>query len=151
MFELGSHVIEIRVRLLGRPDEVTSVVAHHGRQTDELNDSTVAIFRYPRAIDIVHGATLRPKAGAHRRIEVRGTNGIIALGPIEPPAIHLDLARPVQDYAASRRNVPMLAYRRYVEDFRVFAKVIRGEQPLPETHKHQLAVQEALLKASGMA
>jgi hypothetical protein len=39
---------------------------------------------------------------------------------------------------------------RYAEEFRDLARAIRGEEPLAWGHEHDLAVQETLLRASGM-
>ena len=42
MFEQGSHLVDVIVRLLGRPKEVTPFTRHHGAFADKLNDNNVA-------------------------------------------------------------------------------------------------------------
>ncbi|MDZ7638502.1 MAG: hypothetical protein U5J83_09680 [Bryobacterales bacterium] len=75
---------------------------------------------------------------------------MIALEPIEQPRIEIDLAQSHGEYAAGRRVVPMPEYRRYVDDFRKLAAAVSGEAALPTSLDHELAVQETLLRASGM-
>ncbi len=40
MFELGCHLIDVIVRMLGRPRAITPVLHHHGRMDDTLADNT---------------------------------------------------------------------------------------------------------------
>jgi predicted dehydrogenase len=151
MFELGAHVIEVMVRILGAPAEVTSTLAHHGGQKDSLNDNTLAVFRFPSALGMVRGSTLQPRAGRHRRIEVRGTNGVITLQPIEPHAVQIDFAAKVGSYEPGRREISLPAYTRYAEDFVNFTQAIQGRGQLPVSLDHEIAVQNTLLRACGMS
>ena len=107
MFELGSHLIDVVVRLLGRPDKVTPFLKHHGKFDDLLKDNTVAVFEYPKALAIIQTATLQPGSGAHRGIEILGTNGTAVVRPVEPAVIHIDLAKAAGPYKEKSQNVPV--------------------------------------------
>ena len=65
MFELGSHMIEAIVRLLGKPTKVTPFLFTHGRFNDSFIDNSVAIFEYPRAIASVYSAAFQQRYGIY--------------------------------------------------------------------------------------
>lgn len=147
MFELGSHLVDIVVRLLGRPEKVTSFLKHDGRFDDLLKDNTVAIFEYPKAMAIIQTATLQPNSGAHRAIEVLGTNGTAVVRPVEPAVVHIDLAQPAGPYKEKTQNVPVPTYTRYIADLEEFAAAIRGQKSLTVDLKQETLIQETLLRA----
>jgi predicted dehydrogenase len=150
MFELGAHLVDAVVRLMGKPADVAPFLREHGPQRDGLKDNTVAVFAYERALAMVQSAALHPGAFAHRAFEILGTNGTAVLRPIEPPSLQIDLASAAGPYKAGTNKVAMPAYRRYVEDFANFAAAIRGAATLPVKLQDELIVHEALLAASEM-
>ncbi|MFN0105011.1 MAG: Gfo/Idh/MocA family protein [Bryobacteraceae bacterium] len=150
MFELGGHVLDPVVRLLGRPRRVTPFLNKHGKFNDTLNDNTAAVLEFDSAIAILHGSNLQPNSGRYRAFEVHGSNGVIIVNPIEPPAVTVDLAKPAGPFKAGSQQVPVPPYKRYVDDFIDLAAAIRGESKLRVTYDDDLLVQEILLRASGM-
>lgn len=150
LFELGCHLIDPMVRLLGRPERVIPVLKHHGRHSDHLADNTVAVFEFPGALGVISSATLQPGAGRHRAFEIFGTNGTAVVRPVEPPSLAIDLAEAAGPYKAGPQSVPMPRYERYVDDFVELAAAVRGEKALGVTPAEDLLVQEALVRASGM-
>jgi predicted dehydrogenase len=143
MFELGSHLIDAITRLMGRPEKVTPFLRKHGKFDDNLNDNTVAVLEYPKALAIVSTATLQPHANPHRMLEIMGTSGAAIVHPIEPPALEIDVG-------SKPETVPMPSYRRYVDDFVELAAAIREGKPLAVTPQEDLLVEETLLRAAGM-
>jgi predicted dehydrogenase len=150
LFELGSHLIDPVVRLLGRPGKVTSFLKNHGGPNDALADNTVAVFEYPKTLAIVSSATLQSGAGAHRFFEVQGTNGTALVKPIEPPKLQIDLANAAGPYAKGIQNVPMPEYKRYAPELAELARCARSGQPLSVTPEEDLLVQETLMRACEM-
>ena len=150
MLELGCHLIDPLIRLMGRPDRVTPFLKRSGVADDDLADNTLAVFEFGGAMGVITGATMQPNAGRHRSFEILGTNGTATMRPIEQPELVFDLAEARGGYVAGRTQVKMPAYRRYVGDFAVLAEAVRGERPLPFTAAEDLLVQEAVLGASGM-
>jgi predicted dehydrogenase len=150
MFELGSHMIEAIVRLLGKPTKVTPFLFTHGRFNDSFIDNSVAIFEYPRAIASVFSATFQPNSGAYRALEVLGTNGTATIRPIEPPTLELDLAKEAGPYKAGMNKLNWPKWERFAGDFTELAAAVRGQAQLCATPEDDLAVQETLLLASGM-
>lgn len=150
MFELGSHVIDPVVRLLGRPEKVTSFLNHHGDEDDRLADNTVAVLEFSKTLAIITSATMQPGAGAHRFFEILGANGSALVKPIEQPVLHVDLAKAAGPYAAKAQMITFPPYKRYVAELVELAQAIRQARPLVVTPQEDLAVQEALLRACEM-
>lgn len=143
MFELGCHLIDPLVRLLGRPDRVTPVLRKHGGYQDDLVDNTMAIFEYPRALATITSASMHPGAGPLRSFEILGTKGTAVVRPLEPPELTFHLA-------AGPQKQPLPEYRRYVEEFVALAAAIRDGKPLVTSPEQELLVQETLLRACDM-
>lgn len=150
MFELGAHLIDATIRLLGEPISVTPLLRKHGRFADDLKDNNVAVFEFGRASAVIFNSTLQPNAGRQRVFEVFGTNGSATLQPIEPPVLRIELAKPAGPYRAGANAVALPAYARYAADIADLAAVVRGERSLPVTLDEELRVHRWLLRASGM-
>ena len=180
LFELGSHLIDAVVRLMGRPSAIHSVLKTHGdfRPSDKMGtgtsrppgsplqsptgsepvpilsdnfaDNTVAVFEFPRAIGIISSATLQPNSNQYRSFEVFGTGGTAVVRPIEPPSLSIDLSKPAGPYHAGTNQVKLPEYRRYIADFAALARAVRDGQPLHVTPEEDLLVHEVLIRASGM-
>jgi predicted dehydrogenase len=151
MFELGCHLTDALVRLLGRPQRISPTLASHAAAQDGLADNTVAVFEYPRALAVIMINLQHPGAGPGRFFEVVGTNGTATLRPIEPPALSLDLAKPAGPYKKGAQAVALPRYQRYVPEFADLADAVRSNRPLAVTPETDLIVQECVLKACGMA
>jgi predicted dehydrogenase len=150
MFDLGSHLVDATVRLLGRPKSVTPFIRHHGRFEDSLNDNNVAVLEFDRAQAVLVNTALHVGATPPRSFEVLGTKGCALLQPIEPPALKLELAEAAGPYQKGPQSVPMPAYQRYAGDFAELAAAVRAEKSLSVSLDEELLVAETLLKVSGM-
>ena len=49
MFELGCHVIDLVVGVLGKPRACTPFARHSAQLDDGLADNMLAVFEYPKA------------------------------------------------------------------------------------------------------
>ena len=150
MLELGCHLIDMIVLLLGAPAKVTPFIRHDGPQDDSLADNTLAVFEYPHALVTVQCAAMEPDAFATRQFKVAGANGTIVLNPLEPPAARLALSKPAGGYEKGSHAVQFDDVERHVRDFADFAACIRGERTFAYTKEHDLLVQKTVLQASGM-
>jgi peptidyl-prolyl cis-trans isomerase A (cyclophilin A) len=150
MFELGPHLCDIVVRLLGRPVRVTPFLRHDGAFADKFKDNTAAVLEFPNAMAVLTSATLQPYSFPHRTLEVFGTNGNAVVRPIEPPALEIELAQAAGPYHVGRQTIPLPKYERYIDDINLLARTVRGEATLGVTLDEELAIQETLLRASGM-
>lgn len=149
MFELGSHLVDAVVRLLGRPKSVTPFVRHHAQLNDELKDNNVAVLEFDRALAVITNTAMQATGNPARAFEVLGTNGSAILQPIEPPTLKMELARAAGPYQRGSQTIP-LPYRRYEADFVELAAAVRGERVLSVSLDEELVIQETLLKASDM-
>lgn len=150
MFELGCHLIDPMVRLMGRPLQITPFLRSHGPLRDKLADNNVAVFEWKKALGVIMSSTLQPGAGPHRSFEIFGRKGAAVLKPIEPPVLTLDLQEPAGEFRPGSHQMQLPPFQRYVADFDDLARCVRSGQPLPITPEEELLVQEALLRASGM-
>lgn len=151
MFELGGHVIDAVVNLMGRPAKVTAHRRTSSPLNDGLADNQLAVLEYPKATVTVRIALVEIEGGARRQFVVCGTKGTFDIRPLEPPQARLALDAPRGDYKKGYQDVkfPRVGGR-YDGEFADLAKVIRGEKKFGFSSAHDLAVQETLLLASGM-
>jgi predicted dehydrogenase len=143
MFELAGHLIDPMVRLLGKPLRVTSFLQEQGSFRDGMKDNAVAVMEWPHALGVIVSTSLEAGASPRRSFEILGTKGTAVVRPVEPPTLYVESG-------AGKRTPPMPVYKRYVDDFRDFAAAIREGRGMQVTAAEELAVQETLLRASGM-
>ena len=151
MFELGGHVIDAVVNIMGRPTKVTA----HSRRSwlfdDGLADNQLAVLEYPKATVTVRIALVEIEGGARRQFVLCGTKGTFDIRPLEPPQARLALDEARGGYKKGYQDLkfPRVGGR-YDGDFADLAKVIRGEKALGFSAEHDRVVQETLLLASGL-
>ena len=151
MFELGGHVIDPIARLMGRPRKVTATLQKDSPAPDNLNDNTLAVLEWDKAIATVHSCNLQPGYGRYRSFEIYGANGSAIVNPIEPPALKIDLAKAAGPFTKGTQTIPQAPYRRFVADFADLAAAIRTPHTLSIPLDQELLVEETLLRCSGMA
>jgi len=149
MMELGCHLIDMIVLLLGEPDKVTSFLRHDTDIDDTLADNTLAILEYDRAMVTVESGAREPNAFAGRRFKVAGTRGAFTLLPLEPPTGTLSLREAHGDFGKGITQVPFTNLPRHVADLADLAACIRGEATFGYSSSHDFAVQRTLLRACG--
>lgn len=151
LFELGSHLIDASVRLLGKPLRTQSTLRRHGPFEDTLKDNNVVVMEYERATVVLVNTALQTASTPARSFEVLGRRGTATLQPIEPPTLAVDLTQAAGPYRSGAQKVEMPAYRRYEGDFVELAAAVRGERPLTASLDQELLVAETLLQVSEMA
>jgi predicted dehydrogenase len=150
MFELGCHLIDAVVTLLGPPQQVTAVGRHSGAFADELLDNQLATLTYANAIVTVRSSLVEVAGNARRQFVVCGEGGTVDIRPLEPPSLRLALAQARGEFKKGYQDVTVPSRPRYEADFADLARVIRGEKAFAWTQAHDLAVQETILQASGL-
>lgn len=151
MFELGCHVIDLVIGILGKPREVHPFVLHSSRLDDQLADNMLAVLTYPRVTATVRSTALEVEGFERRHLVVCGTEGTFHIQPLDNPAARLALASGRPAYRKGSQDIRFPKYERYVDDAADMAKIIRGEKAADYSPEHDLAVQETLLKACGVA
>lgn len=150
MFELGCHLIDLVVGILGEPTSVYVSSKHSSKIEDSLQDNMLAVLEYPRASATVKSSCLEVDGGNRRHLVVCGTEGTFHIEPLDNPKVRLILDRPRGPYRKGEQTIELPKYTRYVDDALEMAQAIRGEKKFPYSCAHDLAVQRTVLKASGL-
>ncbi len=150
MFEIGCHVIDAMVRVLGPPSKVTS----HGRKThpkkDPLQDNQLAVFDYPNAVASVRSALIEYEGFRRRQFTVCGEYGTFDLRPLGGNTFRLALEKPHEGYKTGYQDLTLeTGPGIFVSAFLDLAAVVRNEKENDYGLDHELAVHRAMLLASG--
>jgi predicted dehydrogenase len=150
MFELGCHLIDPLLHLMGEPHTVTGYLKQTRPEQDSLYDNTLAVFDFGIATATIRSAVVEVEGGGRRQFVVCGDRGTVAIQPLEPPSLELTLSQPQGNFQRGRQRVTLNTSRgRYYGAWLDLARVIRGEKSHDFSHAHDLAVQAALLRACG--
>jgi predicted dehydrogenase len=150
MFELGCHVIDLVIGVLGKPSRIHAIPRHSGPQSDGLLDNMLAVFEYPKATASVKSSAVEYDGGSRRHFVVCGTAGTFHIQPLDSPAIRLTLDRARGDYKKGAQDIALPKFTRYIADAADMARILRGEKETDFPYSHDLAVQESVLRASGV-
>jgi predicted dehydrogenase len=150
MFELGCHLIDLVVKLLGVPDKVTPFPRHSSSAPDGLLDNMFAVLEYPRATASVRSSVIEIEGGERRHLTVCGTEGTFHIQPLDNPSVKVSLSQPRGSYVKGTQQIELPKYSRYVADARDMAQIIRGEKTSEYTVEHDLAVQTTVFQACGL-
>jgi predicted dehydrogenase len=150
MFELGGHMIDRVIAFLGRPTRVQHWLRHDTSVGDTLNDNTLAVFEYPKALAIIVSSARSAAANQQRSLEIMGTDGSMMIQPMEPaPVLRVFLRSARGPYKSGSQEMRLPPQPRYIKDFEELAVAIRSGEPLKYSWDHELLLQETLLRASG--
>jgi predicted dehydrogenase len=150
MFELGCHILDLVIGVLGKPDGVTAFATRSAPLDDGLADNMLAVLTYPRAIATVKSSAVEVDGGSRRHFVVCGTEGTFHIQPLDNPSARVTLSQPRGDYRRSMQEVTFPKYVRYMDDAADMARIIRGEKPTDFPYDHDLTVQTTLLQACGL-
>ncbi|WP_020475632.1 Gfo/Idh/MocA family protein [Zavarzinella formosa] len=150
MFELGCHVMDLVIGIMGKPDEVTPFARHTSKLDDKLMDNMLAVLAYPKATATVKASAIEVEGGDRRHLVVCGTEGTFHIQPLDNPSVKVALSQARGEYKKGYQDIRLPKYLRYVDDAADMARIIRGEKSSDFTYEHDLMVQETLLKACGV-
>lgn len=153
LYDLGGHMLDQIVWLLGRPNSVSRVLRNDA--TPELpaySDNTVAVLEFDHALAILDLAAMETRPTA-RRFEVYGTQGSAILEPFDPVrTIRLALEQATGAYNAGEQTFTLPDVSRqafYERELAAFVAVVHGERPSDRSPEHELLVQQTLLRTTG--
>lgn len=153
-FEMAGHVIDMMVAILGKPESISPCLAHHhAGEPVGFIDNGVAVFGYPRAWGVI-GVPALETVPHQRRIEVFGTGGAVVIPHLGSGHLANKNVQPVEVCSAGGaewKRIELPAATLQIRDLREFAAVVGGRKEPEFSLDHDLVVQEALLKACGMA
>ena len=155
MFNLGCHLIDFVVTLMGRPTGVTPFLKSTADQPDRIKNNCVAIMEYPHATATIRSCSMEADGLAGRQLKVCGTKGSVELRPLEHYDNRALLMNVVfkednEEYKAGIHTLEFGPTRdRYENELADFARFVRGEAKNPYSCEHDCLVEEVLLAASG--
>lgn len=150
MFELGCHIMDLTIGVLGKPQKVTSISRHSSPIKDKLVDNMLAILEYQSAIATVKTTAQEVDGFARRHFVVCGTEGTFHIQPLDNPKARVTFSKSRGKYKKGYQDIEFPKYRRYVDDAVDMAKILRGEKESDFSYEHDFVVQETLLKASNL-
>lgn len=150
MFELGCHVIDLVIGVLGRPDAVRPYARRSGPRDDGLVDNMLAVLEYPKALASVKASALEVEGGSRRHLVVCGRGGTVQVQPLDSPRVVYSLDRDRGEYKQGTHEIDFDKFTRYTADAADMAGILRGEKECDFPYTHDLAVQETVLLASGV-
>lgn len=155
MFNLGCHLIDLVVAIMGRPSGVTPFLKSAPGSPDRIKNNGLTIIEYPHATATLRACSMEVDGLSRRRFKLCGTNGSVELCPLErfdgkPLQMNLVLKNDIPGYAAGAHTVDFGIIRdRYEEQLVELAKMVNGEMNNPYTYEHDYLVQEVVMAAAG--
>lgn len=150
LFELGGHITDLTIGILGKPEKVTPFIQHVSPLDDRLKDNMLAVLSYPHAIATVKSSAVEVEGKKRRHLVICGTEGTFHIQPLDRPSVRLSLSKVRGQYQAGVQEVKVPKAMRYVNETAEMARVIRGEQAPIFSYDHDLVVQTTLLQACGL-
>jgi len=155
MFNLGCHLIDLVVTIMGRPTGVTPFLKSAPGYPERIKNNCLAILEYPCATATIRACSKEIDGLPRRRFKLCGTNGSVELCPIErfdgqPLLMNMVLKDAIPGYATGTHTVDFGVVRdRYEDQLSELVKIVNGDMSNPYTYEHDYLVQNVLMAASG--
>lgn len=149
LFELGCHIIDAAMTILGKPASVNAFSTPVG--TDGVQDNQMAVLKYAKATAVIRCNHTDPFGGPRRRFNVTGTDGAFEIVPLESGKVNLSITKAHGTYKKGAQSFQLdVPKDRYAAEFVDLAKVVRDEKKLAWDAAHDIAVHETVLRAAGV-
>ena len=154
MYILGSHMVDLIVYMLGKPDKVHSFLKHTGLDGVDLEDNNLAVLEYEKALARIYISSVEVNGYGRRQFVVSGSKGTVQIQPIENPCRMWISDTEIADrtYAERKVDIPIVedaVNARYDDMMKDFYSYIVGEKQNPFSYAHDYAVQEVLSEIVG--
>ena len=154
MYILGSHLVDLIVYILGKPQKVHAYLKHTGLDGIDFPDNNLAVLEYEKALARVFVSSVEVNGFGRRQLMVSGSKGTVNICPLERPITmtYSDTAIANAAYEDRKILIPFednTAGGRYDEMMQDFYAYIKGTKQNPFTYAHEYAVQEVLAEVVG--
>lgn len=158
MFNLGCHLIDYIISVMGEPEKVASFLTSTADVHPDTMNNTMAVLQYPHAFAQIQICSKHLCGNSsHRRVLIEGTNGWLAIQPMEcfAPAsleMQLQLREARGGMPADSRTVikfPPLEDR-YLEQLRELGEVVVNGQTPEYSYQHDYLVHKTTLQAASI-
>lgn len=151
MFELGCHMVDAVVTILGRPESVSAFSTPSRGPADTTPDNQLAVLKYPKATATLRCNHADPFGGPRRMFSVTGTRGTFHIQPMESGRITLSLSQAAGPYEKGTQTVTLeIPKGRYRGEFVDMAAALNSETTFAWDAEHDIAVHDTALRASGL-
>ncbi len=149
MYILGSHLVDLIVYILGKPEKVTSFLKHSKLDGIDFADNNLAVLEYEKALARVFVSSVEVNGYGRRQLVVSGSKGTVNICPLERPITmtYSDTVIADATYQDRKIFIPFedhTATGRYDQMMRDFYAYIKGTKENPFTYEHDYAVQQVL-------
>ena len=151
MYIFGCHLIDLIVKIQGKPREVVPFISQSGKGDINFSDNSCAALLYDKGTSFVRTSSVEVNGWERRQFVINGSLGSIEIKPIEGPM------RAIESYAGETK--PWSSFHtditlekqahRYDNMLIDLANMIRGTGENPYTYEHDLYVHKATLAACG--
>lgn len=154
MYIFGSHLLDLVIRILGKPEKVHTFYKQSGLDGVAQPDQGLAVLEYPRAMAKIYTSAVEVNGFGRRQLMVSGSKGTVDIVPLERPCrmtwSDRQLATQVHDDRKVEIPVEDLPREsRYDEEFRCFHDYVTGAKKDPWSYEHNYLVQEVLTQIVG--
>ena len=153
MYIFGSHLIDLIVYLMGKPNRVMSSLRSSGKDGVDSVDLSAAILEYDHALAQVFSSSVQVDGHEQRRFTVDGSLGTVHINPMEGP-FQMTFA-PQHDGKTTLHNAqsvelsPQEGWHRYDDMMIAFHDYVLGIRENPFSYAHDMAVHEVIDEAVG--
>lgn len=154
MYILGSHMVDLIVYILGKPDNVTSFMKHTELDGIDFADNNLAVLEYKKALARIYISSVEVNGWGRRQFVVSGSKGTINIMPIENNCTmtYADTVLSSNPYEDMKKTIDIKDVPkecRYDEMMHEFYCYITGAKANPFTYEHDYLVQNVLSEIVG--
>ena len=154
MYIFGSHLLDLVIRILGRPLKTQSFYTTSDKNGISMADQGLAVLEYPRAMARIYSSCVEINGYGRRQFVVCGSKGTVCIMPMERPTVmtYSDTDIAVHHHHDLKIEIPvenLSAECRYDEEMRCFHDYVTGQQKNPWSYEHNYLVQEILTEIVG--
>lgn len=159
MFFLGCHLLDLIVRIQGKPHEVIPYNACIGTDGVTAEDYGMAVLRYEKGVSFAKSCAAEPGGYQRRQLVVCGSKGTIEVKPLEYPTDEGTCSKAAEVYVKDIEDITHWKdyrnyhesepYSRYDAMMEGFASYVRGEQKNPYSYDYELMLHQVVLQACG--
>ena len=154
MYILGCHLIDLIVYIMGKPDNILSLLKHTKLNDVDVADNNLAVLEYEKALARVYVSSVEVNGFGRRQFVVSGSKGTVNICPLERPVTmtYSDTEIANTPYADCKILLPFddnTTNGRYDEMMKDFYAYITGEKENPFTYEHEYNVQAVLDEVVG--
>lgn len=156
MYIFGSHMLDLVIRILGKPEKIHTFYKKTMQDGVELTDNCLAVLEYPKALARIYNSEVEVNGYGRRQFVVCGSKGTANIMPMENPCrmTWSDLEIAHHHHKVLQVDVELAETtptNRYDEEMQSFHDYVTGAKVTPWTYEHEYAVQEVLMQIVGEA